>query len=169
MASIIHIGGCHAALVPRIWLTAEVSETFRFLPNCEYEHGDDDQWDWNKLCGIDFRMPFQPLKAVMVGWRWNPRATRFELCAYINDPVKGRFMSDTLASVQSMQPFSVRIWRESSNRWAISVWAGGESTTERQKVSFDNRRGLPVWGWFGGNKPAPHFMEIQRGVSLETF
>jgi hypothetical protein len=168
--SIIHLKGLHTSLFPKICPVRAIDESFRFLPNCKYEHRDADQLDWNKLCGVDFRLPFQPLKAVMASWRWNPDTARFEIGFFVNDPVRGRFMSEPMAQVQPMQPFGIVIRREkAAPTWWLEIWTAGEWISEKCEVSFGNPLGWPVSGWFGGQKTAPHFMEIQRGVSLEKF
>lgn len=165
---IFHLKGWHASLFPMLVPAKSVAENFRFRTNCVYNFdGSDDQWDWNKLCGLDFTLPLGERKAVMVGWRWNPIRSRFELSLYVHDPVGGRFMSDPLARVCEWEPFGIRLSATCKpSSWRLSIWQRDAWSHFDHEVSFNEILGRPVSGWFGGDKPAPHFMQIDRGVNL---
>lgn len=160
--NIIHLKGCHFPLFPRLWPVKSVMETMSFTESCRYILDGGDQGDWNKLCGINFTLPGQPLKAVMFGWRYNPESRLVEVAAYINDPVRGRMMGEPMASFRIGATVRVHIRRLDSGKWMFSVWKFEDWIEETYEVSFDNKIGRSVAGWFGGNRPAPHMIVIER-------
>ncbi len=161
---IIHLKGFHFPLFPRLWPVGQVLTTFRFTESCRYELDGDDQWDWNKLCGINFTWPGQPLKAVMLGWRYNPATGLCEVAAYINDPETGRTMGEPMAAFAIGESFQVNIHRSKLRGYWFGLLVDEEWVEEFHAVSFDNQIGREVAGWFGGNRPAPHFIKIERGA-----
>jgi hypothetical protein len=159
--NIIHLPGCHFPLFPRLWPSRSVSATFSFTESCRYALDNGDQGDWNKLCGLKYSWPWQPLKAVMFGWRYNPETKLIEIAAYINDPVKGRMMGEPMASFRIGATVKVRI-RRLEDCWLFGVYKWEDWIEETHPVSFDNELGRPVAGWFGGNRAAPHTIVIER-------
>ena len=159
---IIHFKGFHFPLFPRLWPVRGVMASFRFTESCRYNLDNGDQFDWNKLCGVNFTLPGQPLKAVMLGWRYDPESDYIVIAPYINDPELGRMMFPPLARVLIGYSFPVRISRTKSGRWRFAAFINDEWQEEFYEVSFKNEWGRDVAGWYGGNRPAPHFIKIER-------
>ena len=59
-----------------------VSWKYIFQDNCNYNLGDVDQKDWNKLTGLYFNLFNTRDETVMVGWRYNIPNDEIELAAY---------------------------------------------------------------------------------------
>jgi hypothetical protein len=159
---IVHFKGQHFSLFPKILPKTGILETFVFTPSAKYEHGDADQWDWNKLCGLVFSwFDNPPTKAVMFGWRWNPEEHLFEVAPYIHDPIRGRIMGDVMAGFVAGESCHIRILRDGDG-YVFKVLKFEDWRSVRHEVTFKDEWGRQVAGWFGGNKPAPHFMRIER-------
>lgn len=123
---------------------------------CKYDHGDADQYDWNKLCGVAFSI-FAVRHSVMFGWRYNKQADRFEIAFYAHDGagVSNRKMVK-IAEVKTFEPIQLKM---KLNRSFVDVWVNGEKNTFFLKKKLPRFKRL-VFPWFGGNRPAPHTMNI---------
>ena len=126
----------------------------------KYEHGDHDQMDWNKLCGISFHLFTSHKNSAMVGWRYEPITGVFQLNAYYH--VDGQVQyTNTLQRVEPCETVkgSISVF---SDRVAVEIGFA----THLQK--FDRLRKLRrrIWPWFGGNKPAPKDVTFDFFVGL---
>jgi len=124
-----------------------------FLPGCRYEIPGVDQLDTNKLVGVGF-LPGHHTDSARFGWRYNKKADVIEILSYCY--VNKKREINFIHSVAIGQP--VLLWLQIS-KGAYLFFAGKDfgSVMHRHKKRFSYRLGT----FFGGNKKAPHEMQIK--------
>lgn len=141
----------------------------KFTDSCKYNHGDEDQLDWNKLCGIDFESPFSTMRdTLMCGWRYNPQTDLFELNLYTH--YNGdRWFSDTVATVKANEEFEVMLVQGPQTKDDFSQWTlmitkrdGSSGIEHRFNINSKFKWATEINFYFGGNKTAPHNMFIYK-------
>lgn len=157
-----------------------VQGVFAFHPECKYDFGaDKDQWDWNKLVGVQF---FQGLKGlfnpnlnnIMIAWRYNPEVSSWEVTPYINRNKK----FETGHVIRIKDPYtkvSYYLTRERGSQWSITLAAGEIFLHQQFKVN-EKRKARLIQSWFGGadNDPdglpyggkAPHDMSLSLSCEI---
>lgn len=142
-----------------------VSWLIRFDQNCNYDLKDNDQKDWNKLCGLFFNL-FNPREnTVMIGWRWNLKTEKMELCAYYH--VDGsREFTKSLLEVSLEETFTVEILVDyNAKEYAVILQrsSDGRRVEDRKAFRHDNETCWEVNTYFGGNRTAPQDVTILKG------
>jgi hypothetical protein len=131
-----------------------------FNESCIYAHGDNDQWDWNKLIGVK-KHYFSPQKdSFMIGWRWNDKKERLELTWYMHDSAgKATFNERGVFYINKQElkdPISISMVIDSDGVDLImksinfTYWTVLDASV--------GRKGWLIRDWFGGQKCAPHSM-----------
>jgi hypothetical protein len=148
---------------PKYWLT-QVEGEFFFPQEAIYDLGDVDQYDWNKLTGISSN-PFKPdQNAVMIGWRWNPALSLFEVGPYFNRD-SARIMPKE-NQILRLRPHEVCGYRVTFDAVHVFVPASGATVREEIKVKTPDFLRINRWTcfriqpWFGGNERAPEDLPI---------
>ena len=147
----------------------------RFLDNCNYiiREADGevsvDQKDWNKLCGVFFKvLSFNTRKeSVMMGWRYNIERDEIELAPYYHINA-GRDMFRPMMTVKREEIFRLELSIDREKmvyRWVM------------EKDGFSRQHEMPfthtsftcgfINFYFGGNQPAPQEVSCRIGVTVE--
>jgi len=127
----------------------------KFDKSCFYDHGNNDQKDWNKLWGYKTKY-FKPMyNSFMVGWRANNVTGRIEINAYGHN--KGdRQMSQVLQECFPNQWYELDITVHADK----VVFKTDEHVTREVKGNYRGKK-YRINPWFGGNLPAPKYMKLQ--------
>lgn len=137
----------------------------RFTESCRYNHFDQDQKDWNKLCGIGFlgflKHPSH-WNSAMIGWRYSPNFEAWEVNAYyhLNN---SRSFTDPLMVVQVMESLQVDLiidYRRKDYRFILI--SGDQIMEHRQPFSHRSSFTREINTWFGGQKSAPHEIHLLK-------
>lgn len=127
-----------------------------------YNHGDIDQYDINKLFGLSYGHHHK--NSVRFGWRCNDKSTpKIEILAYCYiDGVRiDEYDEDIhIAMVDINQYYTYRI-HVTDNDYTLTIFNQGQVAGQRSII----HKGLPWYGYqlypyFGGNKKAPHDINI---------
>ncbi len=146
-----------------------------FEENCDYiireEDGSvsRDQLDWNKLCGVFFKvLSFNTRKeSVMIGWRYNIERDEIELSPYYHIR-SGRDMFPPMMTVKREEPFSVvlEIDREVPQyRWTMEK--KGFSTQHEMAVDHTSKTCGFINFYFGGNRSAPKAVSSRIAITVQ--
>lgn len=145
------------------WLTSMEADIL-FQSSCAYDHGDSDQYDWNKLIGFAYTS-FGTTSARW-GWRWNLVSQKVEIAPYVNDG--GTVLlppSSQWIQVDLNTWFNAKIEVDRANERYIFTYNG--STVHYVNVSSSLASAYSsndfIAGdlfFFGGTKSAPHEMKI---------
>jgi hypothetical protein len=135
----------------------------KFIEASAYDLKDNDQLDWNKLCGVSYSL--RPLfNSFMIGWRYNLKKELFELSPYIHDADTGEnFYAEKL----NVTPFSIK------NREEVEIIYNAKKGTLEFKANvnsqiFQTNKVKPKWfgkevsTYFGGNETAPTTIELYK-------
>lgn len=132
----------------------------RFWNNCRYHIEGEDMGDINKLCG--FTMGLVHKNSFRIGWRYNVKNDNIDLFFYSYENGNRRFAY--LCSVDFMYPAKISMELEYSyylKCYEVTIFV------DDKKFKFfdvDIRHGLhisyPLSIYFGGNRTAPHDMNI---------
>ena len=72
----------------------------RFNDDCKYVLGDNDQYDWNKLCGLAFHWYKSRYHSAMIGWRYNISTGFIEVNAYYHLGTRKAHYTNRLLSIR---------------------------------------------------------------------
>lgn len=131
-----------------------------FLENSNYNLGDEDQKDWNKLTGLFFNLFNTRAETVMIGWRYNIQTDRIELNAYYHINKK-RIFTKSLLEVKRGELVKVKINVDYQNKnYTVHLTSNGKTVQHTQ--TFRHNRGLcgQINFYFGGNRKAPQAMSV---------
>ena len=120
--------------------------------DAKYNLGNDDQFDWNKLCGIKWDY-FSPREnALMIGWRYNIEGNCFDLCLYVHKDGSFNPPSKPLLSVKKAASCALLLSEESNSiMLELTDLETGEQAFEKiEWYLFDSA--WHVNSWFGGNR-----------------
>lgn len=137
---------------PKIWTGTKKAfgGTASFSESCIYDWGNDkDQKDFNKLCGAALSL-FAPKhwNSAMIGWRWNPQRSVFEVAPYFNR--KKAVIIGDIISVQPNEEFTFLI-SQNGKQWTTTlVTADGNSSTKTVDYAINSALTTNVHAWFGG-------------------
>jgi len=162
--TICHDQGAHKSAPYQLrWKKHERLEyLWQFDDSARYLHGDDDQYDWNKLTGLSWTLIGSHTNTAMVGWRYI-EGDSVQLNAYFH--IGGeRWFSPPLATVAIHDPF-ITVIDVAGDGW-VTVHAAGAEVEKHLGICCNSDRSREVWPWFGGNKPAPHRVCINRKLLL---
>lgn len=160
-----HFKGIHFSLPPRYRrFKGDVvySQTFKFTEP-EYNHGDSDQADWNKLTGFKKEFLSPKVNSVMIGWRWNLDTKRVEVNFYehidgTEENGWGRKMGPILFSIPKGDSITVRLMKGKyfNNKMYVEVLYKGTSYV----VERDWQDCYLVNSYFGGNRTAKVRLDV---------
>lgn len=134
------------------WNKYDYSWKVIFNNSCKYDHGTDDQLDWNKLVGIsNFIDPRK--NSLRIVWRYNKEDDLFEIGYYLEKDKE--FISGELQSIKSGELLEIRI--NCYNTYSLI-----ETNKKLEMVDFKQEPlTFRLNPYFGGNLPAPHKMNLQ--------
>lgn len=153
-----------------------ISWTVQFDQTCAYDLGMPDQRDWNKGGGLSFDMITNHEDAAMWGWRYNPAAKVIELTAYCHINGKRPILHKTMYSEKKGTDgevclecgfadtvrISMQVDRQESRYdFNFMVVDSGESWPVGVAFMHGKRWSRLIHAWFGGNRAAPHKMDIR--------
>lgn len=124
-----------------------------FTEDSKYNHGNEDQYDWNKLWGMYSLQPCWPMSHAdcgMIGWRWNPEYNRFEVTPYTHSSCGERLWVDPIP-VKSTMYASIT----AADKWYYHIRVDGVSYYYEHPRTKRARLFKQMNGYFGGNLPAP--------------
>lgn len=120
-----------------------------FTESCIYNHGDGDQWDWNKAIGVKEKL-FKPMcNSIMLGWRWNPKKGKIEVVPYIHLDGKVDYEFEIL-EVNISEPVYFEV---SKNKIHYGIYNILYTKSWKSKWAIIN--------WFGGQKKTPHDLTLK--------
>jgi hypothetical protein len=147
----------------KMW-PSRVEGTCYFTQESQYELGDEDQLDWNKLTGISRDILNPDRNAAMIGWRYDPVTHLFDVAPYYN--YNGAKMMALPTEILRVSPFQqVHFLIETTGRILLEVGkfqAGVPYAKVEKRVSM-RLAGLSsfrVQPWFGGNEAAPSRIKL---------
>lgn len=136
-----------------------------FADTCNYNLGNEDQEDWNKLLGIFYNLLDPHDNTVMVGWRYNPKTNLIELNAYFHLN-KERFFTDTLMTIGFMQDLYVTFnidYKQQTYQVVLESPNTGSRAEYTQAFKHNRTRNWEINFYFGGNQPAPQTISVWKG------
>jgi hypothetical protein len=161
-----------------------ISKRVCFLPSCEYELDHPDRYDFNKLFGIGYcnnllqliSIPFNwllckikkkkfipphQIDSVRIGWRYNWITNKIATCAYCY--VRGSRVDWLLSEMEFNKDYIVGIVITKDKYHFIVLEADSNKEISHDTVAKFHQK---KWGYrlgvhFGGNKTAPHKMQIK--------
>jgi len=137
-----------------------VSWNYVFQENCNYDLGDVDQKDWNKLTGLYFNLFNTRAETVMVGWRYNIPNDEIELAAYYHVN-SGRDFTKPLLKVKRGEEVSVSIEVDYKNKaYTVRLKSKNGQAQNRKKFFHNRTRCGQINFYFGGNRTAPQDISI---------
>lgn len=134
----------------------------QFDESCIYDHHDDDQYDFNKVGGVSFRLLDNLDISSLFGWRWNIEKGVMEINVY--NHISGRRDIGPVGMNLSVGE-KAYLWLEidfslgNVTHRMMKEETVYSLTTAFPKIPKFNRE---IGAWFGGNKTAPHDMVIYK-------
>jgi hypothetical protein len=143
-----------------------MSADVTFQESCEYDLGDNDQYDWNKVMGFTDTLYFT--RSARWGWRWNLANEKVEVAPYVHDESSSAILPPPEQWIQFdlNTQVNLKIEVERANQsYKFTYDDGGTPIIHYVDVtnSLTNAyNGVCVSDlfWFGGNEKAPHEMKI---------
>lgn len=132
-----------------------------------YLHGNQDQGDWNKLGGLSWHLFNNHINSIMLGWRWNPEISKFEINVYSH--IDGDTVyTKPLFSVSAKDYLTGTAYidyKAKSVSWFLFV--NGVQMGEPVIIKFPKK--LKRWTreinlWFGGNRKAPRTIKLKKST-----
>lgn len=143
---------------PKLLLPVRTYLTRRFMfeNSCRYDLRSEDQLDINKLWGIGY-FPSHHRNSVRFGWRYDLPSEKMEIFAYwYMSGVRGW---ESMGLVDLCQEYDYTILAQNDAHTLLLQ----QGATTFRKVSIPLKRrfvGYELRPYFGGNRTAPHTMEI---------
>lgn len=133
---------------------------FVFTQSCLYDFKDVDQHDVNKLFG--FSIGLHHNTSFRFGWRPNSDLTAIEIVGYEYQDGK-RIPTIPICEVALDKSVGFLLMYEPKGKTTYCVY-NGENIVVENNVNIKKKWGLGyILGiYFGGNKPAPHEIEIDK-------
>lgn len=139
-----------------------------FSNNCKYIFDDVDRFDINKLFG--FSEGLHHKNSARFGWLYNPHNDMMELHAYVYaDGV--RDLKDTFICAVNFSVSLNLLIEAKEDHYLFTVIAGSFRNTYTKKMArgkATKKYGYDLYPYFGGNKKAPHEMDISIHTYNET-
>jgi len=127
----------------------------KFGDSCQYNFGDSDQMDINKLFGISSGLHHQ--NSARFGWLWNIDKISLHSYCYIQGERKSRHLTD----LQQNKWYKLSVFTRSG----FYIFEVEDESAKLNSVSIENHKkfrwGYNLWPYFGGNKKAPHDIVIE--------
>ena len=146
-----------------IWFDVPLEKKVVFTDSCRYYIGED-QKDWNKLTGVSFG--FTPLikqfqmheNSARFGWRYDVQSDMIEVAPYLYTNGKREY-----AETLGLETFFCEIGKEydlSITAYATYVMYNIGAKHWAIEQNIPAHRGFTAPIYFGGNKRAPHTIEV---------
>ena len=160
-----------------LWNNGGISKRVIFTQSCKYNVGASDQRDWNKLFGKSwgFSPLFKPVEAFMMhlnssrfGWRWNEVRVGIEVTPYYYSNTVRKYaelIGITPPLLQLEREYDLHITPIMSEILPIVSYRVEDEYGD-EIFRYDAIQEVPsLKGWiapvyFGGDKKAPHDIEI---------
>lgn len=144
-----------------------MSADVTFQSSCEYDLGDNDQYDWNKLMGFMGDGGWQTNSARW-GWRWNLANEKVEIAPYVHDNDTDAILPPNTQWIQLDLNTTVNltIKCDRPNGKFIFIYDDGGTPISHEVEVSGNLESLYPGPcqvdlfFFGGNETAPHEMKI---------
>lgn len=134
----------------------------KFDDSSVYYHGNEDQYDINKLFGLSYGL--HHTNSVRFGWRsigqYSPKIEILAYCYIDGQRVREDGDNLFIAMVDIDKFYNYRI-NVSENSYTLTLFDGSRIVGSKEI----RHRGIPCWGYhlypyFGGNRKAPHNINI---------
>lgn len=126
-----------------------------FHIDCKYHINGEDSEDQNKLFGIGY-FPGHHSDSARFGWRYNPITNKIIISAYCY--VKGNRIYTDLREVPLMRWTHMKLVSEFGK---YIFYVNGELSINYIEHLHKKKWSFPLGVFFGGNRPAPHTMQIE--------
>lgn len=141
-----------------------------FHDNAAYTIEGEDQWDWNKLCGIMLGINGIHNNSFRFGWRYNPQSEKIELSSYIYENANRHFKKVDEISLNELARLTVVLSSE-SNELTINMFINDSlSDSYAYRItSLNGREYIMAYQsglYFGGNRPAPHIIDVDFRMEM---
>lgn len=138
---------------------------FKFLNSCRYILDNGDQFDWNKLCGITYGLLNIHEYSTRFVWRYSPENNKIEIAAYWYKNGERNFYFLCPLDLNEKYFFSMNITQDGYVKFCVKEEDGVTKLAE-----FDLYMGEEILSknkyqngiYFGGNRRAPHKIEIKE-------
>lgn len=127
-----------------------------FDGSAEYDLGDEDQLDTNKLYGTSDCGDKHSENSARFGWRWNDG--KLEIMAYTH--VSGAFDFKLIGEAKIGRPYDYEIGL-SEDKQSYVFNFNGSTVTMKRGCSDSGMTGYKLYPYFGGDKTAPHNIKIK--------
>jgi hypothetical protein len=162
-----HFSNPRGLLSRRLTLLDSLKWQCRLDSSCRYimllKNGKlhEDQWDYNKLTGITFTPYYPQGNTAMVGWRYNPKTTVFELVPYWHLDYKRIFNEKPFVSVTIDELFTVEMITNFNKKQVTTVikTLKGQLSDTKAFHRIPKRASL-IHPYFGGTSLAPKEMFV---------
>lgn len=154
---------CHPRPFSLKWNLKTLAFDFTFLPDCMYNLGNEDQFDYNKLFGIGWGLNHHK-NSYRLGWRYDVVSGKIEIAQYYYN--KGVRKFNTILFVEIGKTYGVKLKflrdNNSITAYIIDLEAGVlmDSTDLDYYFESVSRFSFLLFPYFGGNQTAPHDMNI---------
>ncbi len=143
-----------------------------FLENAEYDLGNDNQLDWNKLMTIN-RNVYTDRHSIRLGWRWSVGKQKMEVGLYghinhTSNQLGREFLHVTDVDLEAFNDYELIL---GSNGTGI-IADGKGSFIKREDIFPENliRTAFRRRAYFGGQECPPHDIDIQvRDIRGDDF
>jgi hypothetical protein len=135
--------------------------TVNFNSNCKYDIGED-QDDVNKLFGIGY-FPFHRWNSIRFGWRYSKENDKIEILAYWYLNKVRNFKHICYVDLNREYDYSINLSKEEGKVYfSVSDLHSQSAFFEAVNINFQYRNfGYILKPYFGGNRKAPHDMNIK--------
>lgn len=150
----------HAPLrLPKLLLFEEyLTARVEFTDSCRYDIGEE-QLDVNKLFGIGY-FPGHHNNSVRFGWRYDKEQDAIEILSYFYNNKKRDFCSMGWVQIGFPAYYTIFI-RENEHILTIATTIRFDEIAEVSVPVKAKKVGYLLRPYFGGNKKAPHDIEIK--------
>jgi hypothetical protein len=133
-----------------------------FNENCIYDLGDSDQSDINKLAG--FSRLLHHKDSARIGWRSVKveGIDKIQLVTYCYSEGV-RIKEKHLIYVSPNEKFEATL-EDLETEWKFTIYTLNSNNSVTEKKSKKSKLGYVLFPYFGGNKTAPHDMEITLNI-----
>jgi hypothetical protein len=156
---------------------SEMECTVSFQSSCEYDLGDNDQYDWNKLVGMSGSSVSWSYRSARWGWRWDLANEKVEIAPYVHDesgsailpPPEQRIQLDLNTTITLKVKVDV-----ANQKYVFTYDNGGSPIIHEVSVShslsgYYGANSVVDLFFFGGNETAPHEMKIDYDNFVYTY
>jgi hypothetical protein len=160
--------GDHYSTPRKVGLVWNDSIRFKALfdSSAEYELGEGDQKDTNKLFGASDCSSIHTENSARFGWRWN--AGNVQIMALVHKGVKLNILPVGEAEIGVPYDYEIKL---SDDHWSYLFTFRGNTVSIPRGCSSSEMRGYNLYPYFGGNKAAPHDIriKIEEGGNFANF